>query len=76
MFYVQPHPGLECFCVFPPAAPGVIHIKPHRGFREKYNSDYKLRILLEYFGQMYLPPQFLFISVFNMICRFGNFAND
>ena len=38
---------------FTPAAPGVIHIKPLLGFREKYNSDYKLRILLEYFGQMW-----------------------
>ena len=35
MFYVQPHPGLECFCVFPPAVPGVINIKPFQGFVKK-----------------------------------------
>jgi hypothetical protein len=28
----EPLRGLECFCVCPPAVPGVIHIKPLRGF--------------------------------------------
>jgi hypothetical protein len=36
---------LDCFYLFPPAAPGVIQIKPLRGFKEKKKLVNIIRVI-------------------------------